>query len=224
MGTVLVVDDDRKLVEMLRRTLEYDGHRVITAGDGHTAIHLATSEAPDVVVLDWMLPGADGMEVLRRLRPRTASAVLMLTARDEIDDRVDALDAGADDYLPKPFAPDELLARVRALLRRGAPKAPSATLAFADIQMDPTTRAAHRGPRSLELTSTECRLLAYFLRHPRQVLTRDSIFHHVWGPGHGGTDNLLEVYIGYLRSKTEAGGEPRLIHTVRGVGYVLRRD
>ncbi len=224
METVLVVDDDRKLIDMLRRTLSYEGYRVITATDGHTALCAATSERPDVVVLDWLLPGMDGIQLHSRLRPHADTPVLMLTAKSDIDDRVRGLDSGADDYLVKPFAPAELLARVRALLRRGDVSAEDRQAAFSDLTLDVSGREARRGTRSFRLTPTEFRLLEFFLRHPRQVVPRDLILQGVWGPDFERTDNVLEVYVGYLRAKIEAGGASRLIHTVRGVGYVLRHE
>jgi len=225
MTTILVVDDDRKLVEMLRRTLSYEGYQVLTAADGHEALALARARRPDMLVLDWMLPGLDGLGVLRALRGDDGTPVLMLTARDTVADRVVGLDSGADDYLVKPFAPAELLARVRALLRRG-PVAPhvSPPLRFSDLAVDQRAREVWRGSRRISLSPKEYDLLVLFLRHPRQVLLREQILESVWGYDFGGNGNVLEVYVGYLRAKTEAAGEPRLIHTVRGVGYVLREE
>jgi two-component system response regulator MprA len=220
--TVLVVDDDRRLLDMLRRTLAYEGYRVVTAADGAAALIQAEAERPDVVVLDWLMPGLDGIQVAERLRAADDIPILMLTARDAIEDRVTGLDSGADDYLVKPFAPAELLARIRALLRRAEATDQDKPLTYADLSLDPVTREVRRGDRQFELTPTEFDLLALLLRHPRQVLPRDTILQEVWGYDFGGNDNVLEVYIGYLRNKTEAGGEPRLIQTVRGVGYVLR--
>jgi two-component system response regulator MprA len=220
--TVLVVDDDRRLLDMLRRTLAYEGYRVVTAADGAAALTQAEAERPDVVVLDWLMPGLDGIQVAERLRAADDIPILMLTARDAIEDRVTGLDSGADDYLVKPFAPAELLARIRALLRRAEATDQDKPLTYADLSLDPVTREVRRGDRQFELTPTEFDLLALLLRHPRQVLPRDTILQEVWGYDFGGNDNVLEVYIGYLRNKTEAGGEPRLIQTVRGVGYVLR--
>lgn len=222
MATVLVADDDRKIIDMLRRTLAYEGYQVITALDGHEAIAQARAHRPDVVVLDWLMPGLDGIEVARRIRAADDTPILMLTARDAIEDRVLGLDSGADDYLVKPFAPEELLARLRALLRRAAPTALEHPLQYADLYLDPVTRETRRGERQFNLSPKEFDLLAYLLRHPRQVLPRERILQDVWGYDFGGDGNVLEVYIGYLRNKTEAGGEPRLIQTVRGVGYVLR--
>ena len=222
MATILIIDDDPKLIDMLRRTLAYEGYRVLTATDGHQALAKAQVERPDLVVLDWLMPGLDGIEVTRRLRAADATPILMLTARDAVEDRVEGLDAGADDYLVKPFAPAELLARIRALLRRAEPAANDKALLYADLSLDPNTREARRGDRFLDLTPKEFDLLSYLLRYPRWVLPRDRILQDVWGYDFGGQGNVLEVYIGYLRAKTEAGGEPRLIQTVRGVGYALR--
>lgn len=222
MTTVLLADDDRKIVDMLRRTLAYEGYHVVTAADGHEALQQAQKERPDIVVLDWLMPGLDGLEVARRLREVDATPILMLTARDAVEDRVAGLDNGADDYLVKPFAPAELLARIRALLRR--PEAPKfdKPLMYADLYLDPTTRETRRGDRQFNLSPKEWDLLSYLLRHPRQVLPRERILQDVWGYDFGGDGNVLEVYIGYLRAKTQAGGESRLIQTVRGIGYVLR--
>jgi two-component system response regulator MprA len=223
MATVLIVDDDRKIIDMLRRTLAYEGYDVVTAADGHEALSKAQTHRPDVVVLDWLMPGMDGIEVARRLRAADAMPILMLTARDAVEDRVEGLDAGADDYLVKPFAPAELLARLRALLRRTeALREGDKPLLYADLSLDPLTREARRGGRVFSLSPKEFDLLAYLLRYPRQVLPRERILQDVWGYDFGGNGNVLEVYVGYLRTKTEAGGEQRLIQTVRGVGYVLR--
>lgn len=224
MATVLVVDDDRKLLDMLRRTLAYEGYHVVAAVDGREALTQVQEQRPDIIVLDWLMPELDGIEVAKRLREVENTPILMLTARDAIEDRVEGLDSGADDYLVKPFAPAELLARIRALLRRSETTDKDTPLTYADLYLDPVTREVRRGDRQFDLTPTEFELLAYLLRHPRQVLTRESILQEVWGYDFGGNDNVLEVYIGYLRTKTEAGGEPRLIQTVRGVGYVLREE
>jgi two-component system, OmpR family, response regulator MprA len=224
MATMLVVDDDRKLIDMLRRTLAYEGYRVVTAVDGYEALDKARRHKPDLVVLDWMLPGMDGIEVVRVLRETDATPILMLTARDGVEDRVEGLDSGADDYLVKPFAPTELLARVRALLRRAPATSPAQPIGYGDLSLEPLSREVRRGERLINLSPKEFDLLALFLRHPRQVLLRDQILESVWGYDFDGNGNVLEVYIGYLRAKTEAGGEPRLIHTVRGVGYVLREE
>ncbi len=222
MTTVLVADDDRKIIDMLRRTLAYEGYRVVTAADGSEALEKARSQRPDVIVLDWLMPGIDGIEVARRIREADPTPILMLTARDAIEDRVEGLDAGADDYLVKPFAPAELLARIRALLRRSEPNSSEKPLGYGDLFLDPVTRETRRGSRAFNLSPKEFDLLAYLLRHPRQVLPRERILQDVWGYDFGGDGNVLEVYVGYLRNKTEAGGEPRLIQTVRGVGYVIR--
>ena len=224
METVLIVDDDQKLLKMLRRTLIYEGYDVVTATDGRGALETIYAQHPDVVVLDWMMPELDGLDVLTALRDDgNEIPVLMLTARDAIEDRVEGLEQGADDYLVKPFAPAELVARVNALLRRASPLRPE-TLTFADLGLDPDLREAWRGERRFSLTPTEFQVLHLFLRHPRQVLSRSQIVTNVWGPDFEGDDNVLEVYIGYLRKKTEAEGEPRLIQTLRGVGYVLRDE
>ncbi|HYN87808.1 MAG TPA: response regulator transcription factor [Ardenticatenaceae bacterium] len=224
MLTVLIVDDDRRITDMLRRTFAYEGYRVVTAADGYEALAKAEAERPDVVVLDWLMPGLDGIEVAQRLRAARATPVLMLTARDAVEDRVLGLDSGADDYLVKPFAPAELLARVRALLRRSESTGQEKPLAYGDLVLDPVTRETRRGTRQFSLTPKEFDLLAYLLRHPRQVLPRERILQSVWGYDFDGNGNVLEVYVGYLRTKTEAGGEPRLIQTLRGVGYVLREE
>ena len=223
---ILVVDDERAVRESLRRALELEGYEIELAGDGVEALTtLAKDETqPDAVILDVLMPGVDGLEVCRRLRATgNRVPVLMLTARDEVESRVSGLDAGADDYVTKPFALEELLARVRALLRRTTNgDGVAEVLGFADLQLDLGTREVRRGNRQIELTRTEFALLELFLRNPRQVLTRSIIFERVWGYDFGFASNSLDVYIGYLRRKTEAGGEPRLIHTVRGVGYALR--
>jgi two-component system response regulator MprA len=221
MPTVLIADDDHKITDMLRRTLIYEGYGVLTAADGKEALAQAQAHHPDLVVLDWMMPGLSGLEVARRLRTAAGMPILMLTARDAIDDRVAGLDGGADDYLVKPFAPAELLARLRSLLRR-ATEGGETPLRYTDLVLDPTTRDTRRGARAFTLSPKEFDLLSYLLRHPRQVLPRERILEEVWGYDFGGEDGVLDVYIGYLRAKTEAGGEPRLIQTVRGVGYVLR--
>jgi two-component system, OmpR family, response regulator MprA len=225
MATVLVADDDPKLLRMLQRTLAYEGFRVLSAANGHQALAEVQAHRPDVVVLDWLMPGLDGLGVLERLRAAgDQTLVLMLTARDAVEHRVEGLESGADDYLVKPFAPAELLARIHALLRRPAVALKDEALVYGGLQLDPVTRETRRGKRPIELTSKEYDLLRYLMRHPRQVLTREQILQEVWGYDFGGDDNVLEVYIGYLRKKTEAGGEPRLIQTVRGVGYVLREE
>jgi len=223
---ILVVDDERAVRESLRRALELEGYVVELAVDGEEALaRMRREPLPDAVILDVLMPGVDGLEVCRRLRADSVAVpVLMLTARAEVDSRVAGLDAGADDYLPKPFALDELLARIRALLRRAGDGASSHAdvLRFADLELDRGTREVVRAGDSIELTRTEFSLLELFLRNPRQVLTRSLIFERVWGYDFGPTSNSLDVYIGYLRRKTEEGGKSRLIHTVRGVGYALR--
>jgi two-component system response regulator MprA len=225
MATVLVVDDDPKLLKMLQRTLAYEGFHVLSATNGNEAMAEVQAHRPDVVVLDWLMPGLDGISVLERLRASgDKTLILMLTARDAIEHRVEGLESGADDYVVKPFAPAELVARIHALLRRPAVSLQDERQAYADLTLDPVTRETRRGDRSFDLTSKEFDLLQYLLRHPRQVLRREQILQEVWGYDFGGEDNVLEVYIGYLRKKTEAGGEPRLIQTVRGVGYVLREE
>jgi two-component system response regulator MprA len=221
--SVLVVDDDASIRDAVGRALRLEGYTVGVSGDGHDA--LATIEAADhdLVVLDIGLPQLDGLAVCRRLRAdRRRIPILLLTARDGVSDRVEGLDAGADDYLVKPFALDELLARVRALIRRAEPVAGADVLRFADVILDPALVEVRRGSRLLELTRTEYHLLELFLRNPRRVLTRSIIFTDVWGYDFGSSTNSLDVYIGYLRRKLEAGGQPRLIHTIRGFGYVLR--
>lgn len=219
---ILLVDDDRRLAEALRRPLAYEGYSVDMAPRGDVALHKALEHPPDLVILDVMLPGLDGLEVCKRLRAAGDQVpILMLTAKDAIADRVAGLDTGADDYLVKPVELDELLARVRALLRRRSPEMHE-VLRFADVELDTGTRIAHRAGRPIRLSTTEYELLALFMRRPRQVLTRDLIFDRVWGYDFEGESNVLEVYIGYLRTKLEAGGEPRILYTMRGAGYVLR--
>jgi two-component system, OmpR family, response regulator MprA len=220
---ILIIEDDEAIVKVLRRGLAYEGYQVDTALDGESGLVLARDHHPDLVVLDWMLPGMDGLEVCQRLRAGGGLPVLMLTAKDTLQDRIMGLDAGADDYMVKPFELDELLARVRALLRRTQPeRAP--ILTFADLTLDTSTRQAIRKGRTISLTAKEYDLLELFLRHPRQVLTREMIFDRVWGYDFGGESNVLDVYIRYLRQKLEAEGEVRLIHTARGVGYVMREN
>jgi len=223
---ILVVDDDERLAASVRRSLEYAGYRVGVAHDGPSSLTAAGQDRPDLVVLDVLLPGLDGYGVCRALRSATGDGgpmVLMLTARDAVPDRVAGLDAGADDYLVKPFEHDELLARVRALLRRRpAPAGAPVTLTLADLTLDPGTREVRRAGREIELTALEFDLLRHFLRHPRQVLSRAQLMDAVWGGGSPLTSNVVDVYVGYLRGKLEAAGEQRLLHTVRGVGYALR--
>jgi two-component system, OmpR family, response regulator MprA len=219
---ILVVDDEPALRSSLERALGLDRHEVELAEDGREALDRLALAPVDAVVLDVSMPGLDGLEVCRRLRAAgDRTPVLMLTARDAIDDRVDGLDAGADDYLVKPFALRELQARLRALLRR-AEEPGGPTLGYGGLVLDPGAREARRGERPIELSRTEFALLQLFLEHPRQVLTRSQLFERVWGYDFGATSNALGVYVGYLRRKTEAAGEPRLLHTVRGIGYVLR--
>jgi two-component system response regulator MprA len=224
---IMVVDDDRSVRESLRRSLEFNGYEVAVANDGVEALARINQIGPDAMIVDVMMPRLDGIETTRALRAAGNDVpILVLTARDAVSDRVDGLDAGADDYLAKPFALEELLARVRAMLRRrtsgteaGEPEGP---LVFADLTMDPVTREVHRGERSITLTRTEWSLLELFMRRPKRVLDRAFILEEVWGYDFPTTANSLEVYVGYLRRKTEAEGENRLLHTVRGVGYVLR--
>lgn len=226
---ILVVDDDRAVRESLRRSLQFNGYQVELAADGQEALNTVVTQRPDAMVLDVMMPRLDGLEVCRRLRSTGDDLpILVLTARDAVSDRVAGLDAGADDYLPKPFALEELLARLRALLRRVSAETDTAhqvappPMRFADLELDPATRDVRRSDRSISLTRTEFALLELFMSYPKQVLTRGRILEDVWGYDFPTSGNALEVYVGYLRRKTEANGEKRLIHTVRGVGYVLR--
>ena len=220
---ILVVDDEPAVREAIERALRLEGYEVAVAADGCEALERIDLRPPDALVLDLLMPRVDGLELCRRLRHSgDRTPVLMLTARDAVADRVTGLDAGADDYLIKPFALDELLARLRALLRRSEPGGRGEPLRFADLELDPVSFEVRRGEREIALTRTEFLLLELFLRHPRQVLTRSIIFENVWGYDFGPRSNSLEVYMGYLRRKTEGDGEPRLLHTVRGVGYVLK--
>jgi two-component system response regulator MprA len=221
---ILIIEDDEGILQVLQRGLSYEGYSVETALDGRDGLVRARVRPPSLVILDWMLPGLDGLEVCQRLRSAGNVPILMLTAKDTVADRVEGLDAGADDYLVKPFEFDELLARIRALLRRARPEGTPEALSFADLKLDTGTHQVFRGEREIELTAKEFELLELFLRHPRQVLTREVIYDRVWGYDFGGESNIIEVYVRYLRQKTEAGGELRLIHTVRGVGYVLRGE
>ncbi|TMC84657.1 MAG: response regulator transcription factor, partial [Chloroflexi bacterium] len=212
---ILIVDDDSRITDLLRRILAYEGYSVAIAASGGEALNRSLERPPDLVVLDIMMPGLDGLEVAQRLREAGDNVpILMLTARDTVADRVKGLETGADDYLVKPFAPEELVARVKALLRRSQEERHE-VLRYADVELDTGTRVAHRGAREIELSPTEYELLLLFMRRPRQVLTREIILDRVWGLDFEGSSNVLEVYIGYLRNKLEAEGEPRLIHTVR---------
>ncbi|MCB1248220.1 MAG: response regulator transcription factor [Acidimicrobiales bacterium] len=223
VATVLVVDDDRAVRESLDRALRLEGYRVMMASDGLALFDVIEATPPDLIVLDVMMPNVDGITACRRLRDRgDRTPILILTARDAVSDRVAGLDAGADDYLPKPFALEELLARTRALLRRNAPDEDAAELVVDDLRLDARRREVHRGERLLELTKTEFDLLELLMHNDGIVLSRELIYERIWGYDFGTTSKSLEVYVGYLRRKTEEAGEPRLIHTVRGVGYVLR--
>jgi two-component system response regulator MprA len=220
---VLVVDDERPVRDSLRRALELEGYEIELAGDGCEALERIEGVGPDLVVLDVLMPRLGGLEVCRRVRAAGKNVpILLLTARDAVDNRVEGLDAGADDYLTKPFALEELLARIRALVRRTGVDGGATVLRFADLELDPRTREVRRGGELIELTRTEFSLLQLFMLNPRQVLTRSLIFERVWGYDFGYGSNSLDVYIGYLRRKTETGGRPRVIQTVRGVGYALR--
>lgn len=221
---ILVVEDDPQISDLLRRGLIYEGYSVVVAGDGPTGLTAARDRPPDLVLLDLMLPGMDGLTVCGRLRAASDVPILILTAKDAVPDRIKGLDAGADDYMVKPFSFDELLARVRALLRRRQPQAIQEALRFADLTVNPDTHEVFRGTRRVELTAREFELLLLFVQHPRQVLTRDVLYDRIWGYDFGGESNIIEVYIRYLRSKLEENGAPRLIQTVRGVGYALREE
>jgi two-component system response regulator MprA len=219
---ILVVDDDPRITDLLRRILAYEGYSVAVAASGSEALNRALERPPDLIVLDIMLPGLDGLEVAQRLRAAGDNVpILMLTARDAVADRVKGIETGADDYLVKPFALEELIVRVMALLRRSQEERHQ-VLRYADVELDTGTRVAHRGAREIELSPTEYELLQLFMKRPRQVLTREIILDRVWGLDFEGSSNVLEVYVGYLRAKLEAEGESRLIHTVRGVGYVFK--
>ncbi len=221
---ILVIEDDPSIADLLRRGLIYEGYSVQVASDGPAGLTAARDRLPDLVLLDLMLPGMDGLTVCARLRAASDVPILILTAKDAVPDRVKGLDAGADDYVVKPFSFDELVARIRALLRRRQPASEQDVLRFADLSVNPVTREVFRGTRRLELTAREFDLLLLFMQHPRQVLTRDTLYDRIWGYDFGGESNIIEVYIRYLRSKLEEGGEPRLIQTVRGVGYALREE
>lgn len=218
---ILIIEDDEEILRVLKRVLMYEGYMVDTALTGKAGLTLAGEQRPDLVILDWMLPNMDGLEVCRRLQKIGNQPILMLTAKDATEDRVKGLDVGADDYVVKPFEIDELLARIRALLRRTAADRIK-VLEFADLKLDSSTRCAVRGEREIPLTAKEYDLLELFMRHPRQVMTREVIFDKVWDYDFGGESNVLDVYIRYIRQKLEEEGEPRLIFTVRGVGYVMR--
>lgn len=225
MPSVLIIDDDPKLLKMLQRTLTYENLDVFTANNGLEGLPLVQSQKPDLIIVDWMMPKMDGISFVQRLRDEeNKTMVLMLTAKDAIDDRVEGLESGADDYLIKPFAPAELVARVHAMLRRVETKPESQKVSYVDVSLDPSSREAKRGNIELNLTVTEFNLLHMLLRHPRQVLERRQILNEVWGYDFGGDDNVLEIYIGYLRKKLEVDGNSRLIQTIRGVGYVLREE
>ena len=223
MPSVLIVDDDPKLLKMLQRTLTYENLKVFTAANGVEALPLVQSHKPDLIILDWMMPKMDGLTFMEKLRDaEDQTMILMLTARDAIENRVEGLESGADDYLVKPFAPAELVARVHAMLRRVETRPENQPVTYADISLDPATREVYRGDSAISLTVTEFNLMHMFLRHPRQVLERSQILNEVWGYDFYGDDNVLEIYVGYLRKKLEADGGPRVIQTVRGVGYALR--
>jgi two-component system, OmpR family, response regulator MprA len=218
---ILIIEDDEEILRVLKRVLTYEGYMVDTALTGKAGLTLAGEQRPDLVVLDWMLPNMDGLEVCKRLQKLGNQPIIMLTAKDTTEDRVKGLDVGADDYVVKPFEIEELLARIRALLRRTAADR-IRVLEFADLKLDSSTRSAIRGDRNIPLTAKEFDLLELFIRHPRQVMTREVIFDKVWDYDFGGESNVLDVYIRYLRQKLEENDEPRLIFTVRGVGYVMR--
>ena len=225
MATVLIIDDDQKLLKMLQRTLVYEGLHVVTAINGQEGLAQVDNCQPDIIILDWMMPKMDGLAVVKQLRSENnRSFILMLTARDALENRVEGLESGADDYLVKPFAPEELVARVHALVRRLETTPARQPLSFDGLKINPLMHEAHLDEALLELTPTEFELLHYFMRHPRHVLERAQILNNVWGYDFGGDDNVLEVYVGYLRKKLEANEHPRLIHTVRGIGYVLRME
>jgi len=225
MHTVLIVDDDLNLLKMLQRTLVYQDIHVLTATNGLEALPIIDAQKPDMIIVDWMMPEMDGVTLIRQLRTEENNTmVLMLTARDAVENRVFGLESGADDYLVKPFASAELVARVHAMLRRVEIQPESQPIAFLDVTLNPASREARRGEMNLSLTLTEFNLLHLLMRHPRQVLERAQILSEIWGYDYDGGDNVIEIYIGYLRKKLEEGGRSRLIHTVRGVGYVLREE
>jgi len=220
---ILVIEDEQRIADFLKRGLTYEGFQVEVKNDGESGLKAARDNPPDLVVLDVMLPGLDGLEVCRRLRAGGQVSILMLTAKDSVADRVKGFDAGADDYVVKPFAFEELIARVRALLRRSR-GTEETVFRFADLTLNVATREVARGNHKVDLTTKEFDLLHFFMRHPRQVLTREMIYDRIWGYDFGGESNILEVYIRYLRTKLEANNAPRLLQTVRGVGYALRED
>jgi two-component system response regulator MprA len=221
---ILVIEDEERIADFIERGLLFEGYRVDVAYDGQRGLAIARENPPDLAIIDWMLPGMDGLQVCQKLRAGTQIPIIILTAKGEVSDRVTGLDAGADDYLTKPFAFEELLARIRALFRRSHPSSRPEVLTFSDLSLDTGTHRAQRGGRMIDLTAKEYELLELFMRHPRQVLTRDLIFDRVWGYDFGGESNIIEVYVRYLRQKTESDGERRLLHTVRGFGYVLREE
>ncbi len=222
--TILVVEDDRRIRDLLRRGLIFEGYTVVTAEDGENALRQAREAEPDAVILDLMLPGMDGLEVCRRLRNASNVPILMLTARDTVPDRVTGLDAGADDYMVKPFAFDELLARLRAIFRRHRAEVTTDTVRYADVTLNPRTRQVFRAGEEIQLTAKEFDLLELFMRHPNQVLTRELIYEHIWDYDFGGESNIIEVYVRYLRTKLENNSRTRLIQTIRGVGYAIRES
>ncbi len=224
MSTILIVEDEAEIAGYLRRGLTFEGYNIEIAADGRQALDIARERPPDLVVLDLMLPGIDGLEVARRLRAASDVPIIMLTARDAVPDRVAGLEAGADDYLIKPFAFEELLARIRVQLRRRQREDTTTILRYGPLMMDLAAHEVTIGDRRVDLTAKEYDLLELFMRHPQQVLTRDVIYDRVWGYNFGGESNIIEVYVRYLRQKLEARDEPRLIHTVRGVGYILREE
>ena len=219
---ILVIEDDRRIRDLLRRGLLFENYIVDTAEDGETGLRIARETPPDAVILDIMLPGIDGLEVCRRLRSASNVPILMLTARDTVPDRITGLDAGADDYMVKPFAFDELLARLRALFRRHRMESAPDVYRYLDLELNPRSRQVFRAGKTIDLTAKEFDLLELFMRHAGQVLTREMIYEHIWDYDFGGESNIIEVYVRYLRTKLEAHGGPRLIQTIRGVGYTLR--
>lgn len=221
---ILVVDDDPQIRESLKRHLAYEGYQVSTAGDSRETFAQVSDSRPDLVVLDWMLPGMDGIEICRRLRQADDFPIIMLTAKGTLEDKVDGLDSGADDFLVKPFQPEELLARIRALLRRRAPASQSPVIRFGLITLDASARQVWVSDKPVDLSSKEFDMLELLMRHANQVLTRDTFYDRIWGYDFSGESNILEVYIRYLRAKLEAAGSPKYIQTVRGVGYVFRED